>query len=591
MRKILSKILIVLTLGTSPVVAAQQNPSDTNLRDTYLEIAKKQQQQKNFSALTPQGVSVELVAVYSFSLDDCWKPDGSKLDEKIYVKEKRILQQKDEYSFILKVKGPDDIDFEFHDVVGMARWDYSADVTDSKGQKLDGLQAVNASIEDGRSYTSLRIAIAAGLWQTVAQFNAQEQTPQTNADITLSNIRQSPDHLSIFILDKSHGNSARSIMAIDNQGNTHKGHIDDSVPNRRPNSITVKFPDLKLAQIDKFRLQKRPFRAIEFRDISLRPEVTRNVEIEVERFTDDKPLAPEEKKENAQCLLEHLESTIRLVDGRTVKEQILNVPFPEGARLVLQNTNGSIKVNGWDKNDCRVTANIKVGLQDNKKAEELLEKVSILPKLSYKKIAVGITTPEKAQQEIAPKTDFQIMVPKTADLELNTNTGAITVTDVTGEIECKTNKGVILAQKINGNVRLRNNYGKILINSSCFDNAVIRGNTADVTCEDISGNINVRVAAGQVKVKYAETAPQICSASITITDGDIDFTGPVNFSANVQARTIKGEIQTDLPLKIQGKRRKTASGTLGSGEGKLNLNAIVGSIRIRENIPQKKPEK
>jgi len=591
MRKILSKILIVLTLGTSPVAAAQQNPSDTNLRDTYLEIAKKQQQQKNFSALMPQGVSVELVAVYSFSLDDCWRPDGLKLDEKIYAKDKRILQQKDKYSFILKVEGPDDVNFRFYDIKGAINWDDSADVTDSKGQKLDGLRAVSASIEDGRSYTSLRIAIATGPWQTVAQFNAQEQTPQTNADITLSNIRQSPDHLSIFILDKSHENAARSIMAIDNQGNTHKGHIDDSVPNRRPNSIRVKFPGLKLAQINKFRLQKRPFRTIEFRDISLRPAVTRNVEIQVEHFSDDKALSPEEKSETELSLLEHIESTIRLIDGRTIKEQILNVPFPEGARLVLQNTNGSIKVNGWEKNDCRVTANIEVGLQDNQKAEELLEKVSIQPKLSYRKIAVGITTPEKAQQEIAPKVDFQIMVPKTADLELNTNTGNITVAEVTGEIECKTSEGVILARKINGNVRLRNNYGKILIKTSNFDNAVIRGNTADVSCEDISGNINIRVSTGQVKVQYAKTAPQICNVAITTTDGDIDFTGPVNFSANVQARTIKGEIQTDLPLKIQGKRRKTASGTLGSGEGKLSIRSTVGSIRIRENIPQKKPEK
>jgi hypothetical protein len=585
MRQILSKLVIVLALGMAPIAAGLEAPTGKNFRNTYLEITKKQQQQKSFVVLTPQGASVELVGVYNLSLDDCWRPDGSKLDEKIYVKDKRVLQQKDEYSFILKVKGTDDISFKFYDIKGAARWDYPADVTDSKGQKLDTLRAVNAHIEDGRSYTSLRAAIAAGPWRTVAQFNAQENTPQTSSDITLSNIRQFPDHLSIFISDKSQGNSDRSIMAIDNDGNTHKGRIDDSVPNRRSNSITVKFPDLKLAQIDKFRLQKRPFRTVEFKDISLRPEVTRKVEIEVERFSDDKALPPEEKNETAQSLLEHVESTIKLIDGRTVKEQILNVPFPEGARLVLENTNGSIEVNGWEKNVCRVTANIEVGLRDNQKAEELLEKISIMPKLSYKKIAVGITPPEKVQNENAPKVDFQIMVPKTADLELNTNTGAITLVDVTGEIECKTNEGVMLAQKINGNVRLRNNYGKILINSSNFDNAVIRGNTADVSCEDISGNINVRVSVGQVKVQYAKTAPDICNVTIATTDGDIDFTGPANFSADVHAGTLKGEIQSDFPLKIQGKRRKTASGTLGSGNGKLSIRSTVGSIRIHENIP------
>ena len=182
------------------------------------------------------------------------------------------------------------------------------------------------------------------------------------------------------------------------------------------------------------------------------------------------------------------------------------------------------------------------------------------------------------------KFDFKIMVPKKADLELSTNRGSITISDVTGEIECKTNDGVILARKINGNVRLRNNYGKIIIKNANFDRGVIRANVADVDCEDISGDISIRIAGGQVKVHYAKTAPNVCDVSIGTSDGDIDFTGPVNFSAAVEARTMKGLIETGFPLKVEGKRRKTASGTLGKGEGKLNLKCTVGSIRIRENI-------
>ena len=71
MRQILSKLVIVLVLGMAPVTAAREAATGTNLRDTYLEIAKKQQQQKNFVALTPEGASVELVGLYNPLLRNC----------------------------------------------------------------------------------------------------------------------------------------------------------------------------------------------------------------------------------------------------------------------------------------------------------------------------------------------------------------------------------------------------------------------------------------------------------------------------------------------------------------------------------------
>lgn len=579
--QVLSELVIVLIFAMVLMTIGCETIPDRATGASQVEISKKEQQQRRFVAMTPEDVAVELVGVCERSLKDCWRPDGSKLDEKIYLRAKRVLHQKDEYGFILKVEGPNNINFRFYDIKGAINWDDSADVVNCQGHKLDGFQAINAHIDDGRSYTSLRLGIAAGPWHTIAECNAAEQNSQSNADIVFSNVRESDNDVSIFVSDKSYGNFAYSILAIDKDGNTHTGHIEPPASHIRPNQMKVKFYNLKLAQIDKFRFQKRPYRVIEFRDISLRPGVRRNVEIEIERHSGDKAATSAEKSDTGKTLVE---STIKFIDQQTIKEQMLKVPFPAGTRLVLDDFNGSVTVNGSKENECKVSVSIEVGLEDDDKAKELLEKVAILPELSNGKVAIRIIQPVEIQQSPVAKFDFEITLPQKADLEINTNKGSITIVDVTGEIDCKTNNGEILAQKVNGNVRLRNNYGKIIIKNANFDRAAIRANIADVNCEDISGNINIRVASGQVNVRYAKTAPNVCDAGIITTDGDIDFTGPVDFSATVEARTMKGQIETDFPLKVEGEMRKTAYGTIGKGRGKLNLKCTIGSIRIHENL-------
>jgi len=579
MWRVLSELVIALIFAMVLMTVGCETTTDRDTGASQVEISEKKQQR--FTAMTPEDVTVELVGVCERSLKDCWRPDGSKPDEKMYVSAKRILHQKDEYSFILKVEGPDDINFRFYDIKGAVSWDDSADVVNYQGHKLDGFQAINAYIDDGRSYTSLRVGIAASPWHKITDCNAAEQNSQSTADIAFSNVRELDDHVSIFVSDKSYGNFAYSILAIDKDGNTHTGHIEPPAPHMRPNQMKVKFYNLKLAQIDKFRFQKRPYRVIEFRDISLRPGVRRNVEIEIERQSGDKAATAAEKTDTGRTLVE---STIKFIDQRIVKEQTLKVPFPAGTRLVLDDFNGSVTINGGSENECKISVNIEVASEDNDKARELLEKVTILPHLSYGKVTIEMIQPAEIQQSPVAKFDFQITLPQKADLEINTKRGSINIVDVTGEIDCKTNDGEILAQNLNGNVRLKNNYGKIIIKKANFDNAAIRANTADVTCEDISGNISVRVASGQVNVRYAKTAPNVCDAGIITTDGDIDFTGPVDFSATVEARTMKGQIETDFPLKVQGEMRKTASGTLGKGEGTLTLKCTIGSIRIHENL-------
>ena len=123
--------------------------------------------------------------------------------------------------------------------------------------------------------------------------------------------------------------------------------------------------------------------------------------------------------------------------------------------------------------------------------------------------------------------------------------------------------------------------GKIQV-SNITETIKAQTDVGGITCKEISNDIDLKVDVGGVKVVYAKTAPAACSITISTDVGGIEITTPPNFSATVHAETDVGSIKTDLPLTVKGKIGKNLHGTIGAGEGELNLKTDVGSIRIRK---------
>ena len=222
----------------------------------------------------------------------------------------------------------------------------------------------------------------------------------------------------------------------------------------------------------------------------------------------------------------------------------LKAPLGLGSTLVLENDVGSITVIGLDVTDCNVIATISVKAPTKEEAKELADKIKIELDRDGKTLTLKTTKPRiKKRRSIS--ISFDITVPKRTALELGSDVGKIHVSNITEKIEAKTDVGRI-------------------------------------TCEEISGDIDIKADVGTVKVVCSKNAPAACNATIATDVGSIEFTAPPNFSAAVHAETDVGSIRTDLPLTVTGKIGKTLHGTIGTGEGKLNLKTDVGSIRIRK---------
>ncbi len=290
-----------------------------------------------------------------------------------------------------------------------------------------------------------------------------------------------------------------------------------------------------------------------------------------------------EKKEPRDT---RLESIVESTGKGVTKEENFNVRFPAGAKLVLKNTNGSIKIRSQETNRCEIKANTKIATRDEERGQRLLKRVSIDVRPSEKIVWVEVQLAEDLQGSQLVKVDFEITLPKKADLKLTTGNGSVDLTDISGDIKCDIGNGIITAEEISGSTRLSINFGEIWVRKADFKKSLITANNGPVTCEDISGNIHVKVNSGDVKVRYAEAAPSVCNVSISTNNGDIDITGPVDFSAMVEAKTMVGAIETDLPLTVKRTGGSKASGKIGKGEGKLRLRTTIGSIKINNNITE-----
>jgi DUF4097 and DUF4098 domain-containing protein YvlB len=234
-----------------------------------------------------------------------------------------------------------------------------------------------------------------------------------------------------------------------------------------------------------------------------------------------------------------------------------------GGSFTAKTHNSSLTINGAEANDCNLIAIIKAEASNEEDAKKLAEEVDIKLESIDNKITVVIEKPD-FMNDSSVSVNLDVTVPSKTDLELNTHNGGVKITNITGDIGGKTHNGGVTAKQVSGTIELETHNGGI-------------------TCREISGDAELRTHNGGVKALYSKTATPVCNISMETHNGGIKFTAPANFSAVVDVSTHNGSINTDIPITVIGKVcKERLRGTIGKGEGKLQLQTHNGSITIRQ---------
>lgn len=222
-----------------------------------------------------------------------------------------------------------------------------------------------------------------------------------------------------------------------------------------------------------------------------------------------------------------------LTEATVERDYIVQSPTP-GMRLQLDNRIGAVSIRGGDREVCTVKAVITGRGKTEEAAREIVEKVlvEITPMDDVVRIRAKLPDGGSEKEDDGINVRFQVTVPRRADVKVAQKVGDVHVRDIEGDVKIAVEVGTIQAAHLRGNITLRTDVG------------------------------------------------------------NIDYVVPEDISAEVGAQTNVGAIRSDPPLKItsaavvQGGHAEhalgsSATGVLGAGKGKINLQANVGSIRIR----------
>ena len=212
-------------------------------------------------------------------------------------------------------------------------------------------------------------------------------------------------------------------------------------------------------------------------------------------------------------------------------------PLQAGGTFELQNVNGPVQVEGWDRNEVEIHA-VKIA----KESQADLERVTIEVNAKPAEVSVVTRYPQNEGVEVA--VEFSVRVPHTAHVEhVGTVNGTLRIAGVESIADLHT---------VNGNIEVYEGAG------------VVHARTTN-------GNVHLELLRFQdEKGMTAET-----------TNGSVVLAVPLDTQANLEARSMNGNFYSELPLSLESSLRpREMRGRYGKGGGAIKLNTVNGGIQV-----------
>lgn len=212
-------------------------------------------------------------------------------------------------------------------------------------------------------------------------------------------------------------------------------------------------------------------------------------------------------------------------------------PLQPGGTFELQNVNGPVEVQGWDRNVVEVRA-----VKTAKHRDSDLERVTI--EVSAKPDAVSVSTRYPQDEGVEVAVEYLIHVPHTAHVEhLGTVNGTLSVAGIAAVDDLHT---------VNGNIEVYDGGG-------------------DVHAHTTNGNIHLELA------HFRDGG----GASAETTNGSLLVALPSDTQAEIETRCLNGNFLSEMPISMESTLKpREMHGRLGKGGAPIKLRTINGGIRI-----------
>ncbi len=227
-----------------------------------------------FAVGLSNGATVELVGVCHWPAQNpvCWKADGTRWESGIHPARWSSNPSADDYGFMVQVTGPEAPEMSWGSIEGAKGGNSESDVVDRQGKAVPGCRALIVSLSGGRTETTVRVAVAAGPWTTLASHNGNGLMAQSGPEegILWSAAFQDAEGVHVMASTQWHRDRATRIVAVDKKGVVHTASGNNSVASGKVGQMTdATFAGLNRDDIQKFEFQVRPYEAVVFEGVSL----------------------------------------------------------------------------------------------------------------------------------------------------------------------------------------------------------------------------------------------------------------------------------------------------------------------------------
>jgi hypothetical protein len=213
-------------------------------------------------------------------------------------------------------------------------------------------------------------------------------------------------------------------------------------------------------------------------------------------------------------------------------------PLPPGGSFLLENVNGSVHVDGWERDEVEVSA-VKTAQSD----QHDLDLVKIEVDSKPGQVAVHTCYPKGQGVEVA--VEYHVHVPYRVLLgSVETVNGSVTVRGVEGSGELRS---------VNGNVEVTDSTGRF---------------------SEKTTNGNVRLELRQL----SDGGPM----NLETVNGSVVLGLPSTARANLKVLSMNGDVYSELPVTSTGGSSGTRAfqAKLGTGGGQISVRTINGGIHL-----------
>ncbi len=188
------------------------------------------------------------------------------------------------------------------------------------------------------------------------------------------------------------------------------------------------------------------------------------------------------------------------------------------------------------------------------------------------------------------RVDYEILVPSDASITLHSSTGTLHAEKLHGDVNLEGPGANVDVRDIsNAHVHVKTMNGAVNLDNIQNGHVEVDSLSGEVTLNGVNGSL-VQVVSTSGRINYVGDFGNSGEYRLTSHSGDIDATIPEWTSADVSARSVRGEVHDDIPLQPKTHtyfaldKGRAFAGTMGrvAVSSTVVLRTFSGKIHLRK---------